>query len=227
MFSFLGQTIKQFQMTGAVWPSSPMLARQLCAPLREAVERGAGPLNILEAGPGTGSITEEIVRLMREEDRLVLSELNPHFVQTLRKRLDTDQQWRRHRERIVLIEGPVQALELESAGLTKPFDLVICGLPFTNFPPSLVREIFEKFASLSRPGAPLTWFEYIAVRKLRMALGGKGNRVRLRQVTQVMDDHRRKSPSGGTRCPVLVNMPPAWVHRIELHPVSAQGTGAA
>jgi phospholipid N-methyltransferase len=227
MFSFVRQTIRQFQTTGAVWPSSPMLARALCAPLREAVQRGAGPLNILEAGPGTGSVTEEIIRLMREEDRLVLSELNAHFVETLRQRLDTDPQWRRHRDRIVLIEGPVQALGSESAGGTEPFDLVICGLPFTNFPPSLVREIFAKFATLSRPGAPLTWFEYIAVRKLRMALGGSNSRAQLRQVTRVMDDHRRQSPCGGTSRPVLVNMPPAWVHRIELHSLHPHGKEAA
>jgi phosphatidylserine decarboxylase len=218
MFSFVRQTIKQFQTTGAVWPSSPRLARELCAPLLEAIKADSPPLTILEAGPGTGPITAEILRHLRPQDRLVLAEVNPEFIQVLRNRFTKDSRWAAKANQVRIIQGPVQ--DLDRDGHTQPgeFDIVICGLPFTNFPAGLVSEIFEAFRRQSKVGAPLTWFEYIAVRRIRMSIGGKMDRARIRDLSATMEQCRRMSRCGGSTRSVLTNVLPAWVHRVRLDP---------
>lgn len=147
-----------------------------------------------------------------------MAELNPAFVQVLQKKLQTDPLWKSKASQVRLYEGPVQDLAKPGA-VPALFDVVICGLPFTNFPPALVREVFDCFCQIAKPGAPLTWFEYVAVRKLRMTLGGHGNRLRLREVNEAVNQYRRRSPCGGSKRVVLVNVPPAWVHRVQLSPV--------
>jgi phospholipid N-methyltransferase len=180
------------------------------------VENHAPPLTILEAGPGTGPVTAEILTLLRPQDRLVLAELNPDFVRILREKLQSDPVWAPYHGQVQLFDGPVQAVK--ASDFSAPaFDLIICGLPFTNFPAPLVQEIFSSFSAMAAPQAPLTWFEYIAVRRLRMTLSGPQDRNRLREVSEAMNLHRRQSPCGGTSRAVLVNVPPAWVHRITLN----------
>src|SRR3954452_8300024 len=87
--SFWRESRRHFRTTGALLPSSRFLARALSAPL-------AGPRppwHILEVGPGTGSVTREILRRLQPGDRLDAVELNGHFVQRLNVGLQHDPRW--------------------------------------------------------------------------------------------------------------------------------------
>ena len=59
---FLRQYRTRNRDTGAILPSSPSLARTLASQLR----KGIVPRHLLEVGPGTGAVTAELLRLLRE-----------------------------------------------------------------------------------------------------------------------------------------------------------------
>ncbi|MBN1478532.1 methyltransferase domain-containing protein [Candidatus Sumerlaeota bacterium] len=200
MFAFLSQTFRRFHDTGAIAPSSRWLGRALAAPL---TERGEEPIAILEAGPGTGAVTREIVRHLQPVDHLTLCEINPVFVEHLRERFESDPRLRPHRDRVDIVQSPVESLEGEGC-----FDHIVCGLPFNNFDPEQVREIFSVFQRLLRPGGTVNFFEYAAIRGLKALLVTRAERERLRGVASVLGEvieaHERR------RKLVLVNLPPAW-----------------
>ena len=58
MLDFLTEAVRNFRHTGAVWPSSPILARAMTRSIAEV----EGPRRILEVGPGTGPFTKAILR---------------------------------------------------------------------------------------------------------------------------------------------------------------------
>ena len=67
---------------------------------------------IIEMGSGTGPVTEEIIKKMRSNDRLIAIELIPNLVKLLRKRVDqTDK-----KDQVTIFEGSVQNYKLEGQG---------------------------------------------------------------------------------------------------------------
>src|SRR5207248_4322602 len=101
---FYQQFRRAYTTTGSILPSSRGLARALASPFR----RRQGSARVLEVGPGTGAVTAEILRQMRAGDRLDLVEINPHFVQVLRQRFETEPLWRSRKPRTTLIHAPLQ-----------------------------------------------------------------------------------------------------------------------
>src|SRR6266704_2782333 len=78
---FIRSVIEKPLVIGAVAPSSRLLARTIA---RYVDPETTGP--VVELGPGTGPVTEALVRQGIAADRLVLVEFNPHFCQILRRR---------------------------------------------------------------------------------------------------------------------------------------------
>ena len=74
---FLREFLLEFKTTGACFPTSRWAAQALIAPLRED---NRPPKNILELGPGTGSVTMPMLREMRDGDSLTICEINPRFM---------------------------------------------------------------------------------------------------------------------------------------------------
>lgn len=60
---------------GAIWPSSPELAKAMADQVDPQIE---GP--IIELGSGTGSITKALIERGIDESRLILIESHPHFL---------------------------------------------------------------------------------------------------------------------------------------------------
>ncbi|MFM7799899.1 MAG: hypothetical protein ACKPBA_13075, partial [Planctomycetota bacterium] len=88
-----------------------------------------------------------------------------------------------------------------------PYDLIVCGLPFNNFPPALGRSIFRRRMSLLRDGGELAYFEYAGVRTIKAPLVGERGRKQLKGVKFVGESLRRRHR--GKRELVLGNIPPA------------------
>src|SRR5437868_5622267 len=149
---FYQQFRRQYHNTGSILPSSRPLARALTSRLRGR----RGPARILEVGPGTGAVTEEILRQLRPGDRLDLVEINADFVALLRRRFAQEPLWQQRSGQARLIHAPLQ--EVEGEGL---YDYLISGLPLNNFSVPLVREIFAAYRRLLRPGGVLSYFEYL------------------------------------------------------------------
>lgn len=200
---FLRQYRRRFETTGAVAPSSRFLARALARPF----ERHPGPARILEVGPGTGAVTQRIVRLLKPEDRLDLVELNEHFVHVLKRKFDSDPAYRRVSDRACVHQCAIQDF-----AATAPYDFIVSGLPFNNFPPALVREIFDVFFRLLAPGGVLSYFEYMYMRPLRRMISNADGRKRLGELETILQERLRSHRM--RRDWVFVNIPPAWVQHL-------------
>ena len=201
---FFRQFREQFQTTGAIAPSGKALAEALCRPLRGAGREGGQPRRILEIGPGTGAVTAAIVSHLREGDRLDLVEINAEFAAGLERRIAT--QWPAVADRTA-----VHHCDLETfAG--GPFDVIVSGLPFNNFPSELVHRLITRSLELLAEGGSLSYFEYLYVRPLRRRLGRRGDRLRLTRIDRRLA--RESARHNGTFDRVFINMPPACVRHL-------------
>jgi phosphatidylethanolamine/phosphatidyl-N-methylethanolamine N-methyltransferase len=208
MIGFFREFLRDFHHTGAVLPSGRFLARAMA---RGLAAPGRPPWRVLEAGPGSGSVTRAIAQAMRPGDRLDLVEINPRFAEMVRARIAADASFAPVRDSIRVIVSPVQELPGESE-----YDAVVSGLPLNNFAEDEIRSIFAAFARLLKPGAPLVYFEYALVRKLKSPFTARPERERLARIDKVLGEYIARHQ---TACEtVLVNVPPALVRTLRLKP---------
>jgi phospholipid N-methyltransferase len=203
--SFLRECRRHFRSTGAVLPSSRFLARALVAELRKP----RGPSRILEVGPGTGSVTRELLRLLHPGDRFDAVEINGHFIDVLQKRLAHDPYYHICRDQMHLIHAAVEDLPGEGT-----YDYIVSGLPFNNFPADLVRRIFQAYDRLLKPGGTLTYYEYVFIRQLKTPFANRSERRRLYRVGRVVGEYIREHQIRRER--VFMNVPPAIVRHLRL-----------
>jgi phospholipid N-methyltransferase len=194
---------RTFHSTGAVLPSGPRLCRALA---RFAGANGT-PRRVLEVGPGTGVVTDELIAGLGASDTLDLVELNDRFVSALQQRLASDPGWRPVADRVRIHHMPVEQLSPE-----EPYHAIVSGLPLNNFPAELVDSILKKLAGIAAPGGTLSFFEYIGVRKAKALVARSEERRRLSGVEQALREARERWQFD--RDCVLANVPPAWVHHL-------------
>jgi phospholipid N-methyltransferase len=205
--TFFRECRRHFRDTGSLLPSSKFLARALTSELRKP----RLPARILEVGPGTGAVTAQILRHMRTDDQLDAVELNGHFVALLQRRFDQEWAFRSRRHQVRLVHGPVEDLEGEGV-----YDYIVSGLPFNNFPVALVREIFQVYSRLLKPGGTLSYYEYSLIRELQTPFVNRRERRRLFRVGRLVGRYLRSCEVRRQR--ILMNVPPALVHHLHLRP---------
>lgn len=210
--TFLKQTIKTFRTTGAVAPSSPFLGRAMIKrlPPPHAIPKD---FRLLEVGPGTGSITEVLAKELAGRGQVDLYEINPEFVRHLKERIAREACFAPMRNRIGVHLGDVRDLPRKPA-----FDMIISGLPFNNFTPDEVRSFLEHFMGLLKPQGTLSYFEYVAIRRLQAPFVGKERRQRLKGVSDVVEEYARKHQISSVIVPI--NFPPARVRHLQFEPCS-------
>jgi phospholipid N-methyltransferase len=196
---------ENFETTGAILPSGRSLAKALT---RYVPEPGP-PRRILEVGPGTGAVTTELVRRLRGSDEFNLVELNDRFVERLRERFATEPDFLQVADRCRVLHHSVEDIPDDDR-----YDLIVSGLPLNNFPVTLVVSILRKFRSLLLPGGTLSFFEYIAIRKIKGGISPRGERERLRGVSSALDG--LLAAHEVRRDWVWMNVLPAWVHHVQI-----------
>jgi phospholipid N-methyltransferase len=191
--------------TGSLLPSSRFLGRELAANLRG--DRRPG--RILEIGAGTGPVTEQIVRHLRPEDRFDAVEINGELVRVLCDRFEVDgpSPLEGEPQRIRVLHTPIEDLPGRHV-----YDHVICCLPFNNFPIKLVRAIWENIHRLTAPGGTFAFFEYVAVRRLKMPFVPPPEKKRLRLVGRHLGREIHDCQFRARK--VWCNVPPAVVHHL-------------
>ena len=203
---FFREYLRNFHTTGAILPSGRQLARALS---RYAAQPSSPSRRIMEVGPGTGAVTRQIISVMQPLDRLDLVELNDSFVERLASRMKTDPHFQPAADRTRILHCPVQ--ELPGDG---KYDVIISGLPLNNFSAELVQKILQILLDLLAPGGTLSFFEYIAMRRMKAVVSGPSERRRLRGVASAMQEafegHEIR------RDAVWRNVPPAWVHHLRV-----------
>ena len=204
MLDFLTEALRNFRHTGSVWPSSPILAKAMTS----SIGRIDGARRVLEVGPGTGPFTKVILKKLRAGDHFELVEINAAFCKKLEKEILAPYRVKHPNVTVKLHCAPIEDAKLEG-----PFDAIVCGLPFNNFPPKLMRQIFRRmFANLTAEGE-LVYFEYAGVRAMKGPVMDKDGRARLKRIDQLGQSLRRKH--AGEQELVLGNFPPAITYRLK------------
>src|SRR5262249_51490685 len=110
-------------MTASITPSSRFLARTIVENLNLRA-----PDTVLEYGPGTGVLTEFVLRELRPGAKFAAIELNPRFADIFRTRYPF----------VTLFQDSVSNVEgiCKSAGI-RSVDCIVSGLPWALFPRSL------------------------------------------------------------------------------------------
>ena len=146
------------QRTGAVAPSSPRLAAAMARWLPTDPES-----YVLELGPGTGAVTEALLRHGLREDRLVAIEKNPKLAQLLRGRFPS----------ACIIAGDAWQLDNLLRDLPKPVTsvgAVISSLPLLNFEPTQADALAQKIRAILSAGGKWVQYSYhLGIRRHKSA----------------------------------------------------------
>ena len=207
-WTFAREFCARFRSTGSVIPSSRFLARALTDPLRSLPVSESGR-RILEAGPGTGPVTAHIAPLLQPNDAFDLVELNQAFVRVLNRRFEEEPVFRRVRDQSRVLHQPV-----EEVANAERYDIVVSGLPLNNFSVAEVERILAQFRRLLKPGGTISFFEYIAVRRVRGLAISAAERKRVHEVGAVLNHFLDAGTTVTQR--VLLNFPPAWSHSVTI-----------
>jgi len=203
--SFIKQSIKDFRTTGAVAPSSMFLARGIARNLPRDM---GSDYRVLEVGPGTGSVTGEIVKRMNGRGTLDLYEISPSFCAILRKKVSAEPVFRGMASRVTIHEGDVRALPALPS-----FDAIVSGLPFNCFQPDEVQGFLEHFRALLKPKGILIWFEYVAIRKIQAPFVSKARREQLKGISTVTSNFIKAHEHSQQIVPL--NLPPARIRHLK------------
>jgi phospholipid N-methyltransferase len=124
---------------GSIIPSSRFLERRIV----RAAEIARASL-IVELGPGTGGTTRALLRSMSPHARLLAIEIDPRFVDLLRRSSDP---------RLIVHEGSAAQIEeaLREHGLRAP-DVILSGIPFSTMARSVGEQILRSVYDALGPG---------------------------------------------------------------------------
>ena len=155
---FLRSWFEKPLTTGAVMPSSKVLARTMAAYVDP---NSKGP--VVELGPGTGAVTQALVERGVDPARLVLVEFNPSFCRMLRARYPA----------ATVVQGDAYRLRrLLETTLREPADAIVSGLPLVTKPMRTRVRLIGEAMMLLRPGAPFVQFTYAMVPPIPKGLTG-------------------------------------------------------
>ena len=195
---FYSEFRNNFTTTGAIVPSSPLLAKAIALPL---LQRPARPIAVLEVGAGTGSFTHRILKHLRAGDILDIYELNPKFYTFLIKSVNRDK----------LIEKGIHCkfhnADIRSLRKKIQYDFIISGLPFYAFESQTVSEILEIYMEHLSPAGVLSYFEYILTPEFKSKFLSPPERDRLIRVANTVGNFVQKYQYSCNE--VWLNLPPA------------------
>ncbi|RNF79261.1 class I SAM-dependent methyltransferase [Streptomyces botrytidirepellens] len=198
---FLLEAARYPRTTGAVAPSGKALARALTDPLRARTPR---PPAVLEAGAGTGAVTRTLIPRLARGSRLDIVEANPRFAARLRHLVANHPHLADAHRQVTVHQAYVEHL-----GTDQRYDVIVSGLPLTNFAPGQVDRIMARYLEMLRPGGILTYFAYVGTRTARALTASRAEALRHAAVNEVMADYQRSYATG--RRTVWANLPPAHV----------------
>jgi phospholipid N-methyltransferase len=182
---FIKAMLRSPGSVGALWPSSPFLAKEM---VRASALEDAE--HVLELGPGTGAFTGEILSSLRHEASFSAVEIDPELARQISRKFP----------RAKVIAGCATKLgeHLATENVTPP-DAILSGLPWTVFDESLQTSILSQIHSVLRDGGVFSTFAYYGPHRLK---GGQAFRRKLDKTFGSV----KRSPV------VLRNFPPAFVY---------------
>jgi phospholipid N-methyltransferase len=171
---------------GTVIPSSKQLAKAMTSGI--GIEKAK---TVVEIGPGSGVFTTQILKLLSPETKFFLVELNPRIHSYLTEKFPDVKIYNESAENLS------ELLKLEEVASA---DIVVSGLPWASFPPSLQHKLLDAiYGSLSK-GGTLTTYGYIQGKILPGGLN----------IKKLLKKHFNSVESSET---IWKNIPPAFVYK--------------
>jgi len=161
--------------------------------------------DVLEVGSGTGIISEQIFRRMQSGDKLTIVEINSNFLTITYKKMVQTFGDKEVTDSVIFVNDDF----LKQRMPADKYSRICCSLPFNNFEPEIIDEIFQEMFRICQPGGIIVFYEYILLRRLRYWLGLGSNR-QLKMIEDVLTGQIRKSAI--EKISIYTNFPPATVH---------------
>ncbi|BAV64996.1 type 12 methyltransferase [Sphingobium cloacae] len=152
---FFRQFVKHPGMIGSVIPSTQALVDAML----DEVDWDRTRL-FVEYGPGVGTFTQDILRRMHPDARLIAIDLNLDFVAYLEAELVDP--------RLRVVHGSAADVRrfIKEAGFSEA-DYILSGIPFSTLPDGVGPAICAETAAALRPGGAFLVYQYSAyVRRL-------------------------------------------------------------
>ncbi|OQR53941.1 class I SAM-dependent methyltransferase [Bacillus sp. CDB3] len=154
LITFLTEFIKHPKHTGAVAPSSKILAKKMV----DVIDFNRAEC-IVELGPGTGAFTKEIMKRKKKETVLLLIEINEVFFKELKRKFKGEQN-------IIVIHGSAENIKKYMKELNIDYiDYVLSGLPFTSLPEEVSKRILNNVMEAIHENGEFITFQYSLVKK--------------------------------------------------------------
>lgn len=175
-FSFLLEGLRNLRTTGTLTRSSPAL----CAAAIDRIDFSSAR-TIVELGAGDGVITEQILKHLHPEGKVIAFEVSPELCEDMRALGD---------ERLVVAQDSAENIRewLDKIGADKA-DHIVSAIPFAALPPELGRSI-------------------VAAARENLRSGGCYNQVHYSLKTKSYYEQAFGKVDAKR---VWANLPPAWV----------------
>lgn len=188
--AFAGQWFVDYRNTASVMPSSPQLARAMVLP-----SQVRGAKTVVEFGPGTGPMTELILKGLPDTGNLFSFEINPVFVDYLAAHYPDP------RLRVIPAGAETICDVLRENGHNEA-EAVVSSLPLSFFGADLRNRILSGAAEALSHGGVFTQFQYAS------GLDCSGRFPKFYDLRPVLGRHFRHV----RRHLVWLNLPPAFVY---------------
>ncbi|EOP49611.1 ribosomal RNA adenine dimethylase [Bacillus cereus VDM053] len=154
LITFLHEFIKHPKHTGAVAPSSKILAKKMV----NIIDFNRAKC-IVELGPGTGVFTKEIMKRKTKETIFLLIEINEVFCKELTRKFKNEQN-------VIVIQGSAENIKKYMKELNIDYiDYVLSGLPFTSLPEEVSKRILNNVMEAIHENGEFITFQYSLVKK--------------------------------------------------------------
>ncbi len=198
---FWRQFVHNQTQIGAILPSSAALGKAATA----WIARRSGPIRVLEAGPGTGSFTCELIPRLQPGDSLDLVELSSPLTAFLHARLQREGLLSCPGVDVRLINGNLLHFPLATR-----YDFIVFSLPLSNFSAAMVESLLTLMMEHLKPGGVFSYVKYAVLGELKRRLSIGAARADMDARQAVIASFAARYQVG--RRLVLRNLPPAWVY---------------
>lgn len=146
---FARHFFKQPLLLASIIPSSRYVVRRLL----ERIDWEEARV-IVEYGPGIGNVTREMLRRLRPDGVLLALELNPEFVEFLKREYDDP------RLRVVHASAADVREVLAGFGLARA-DYIVSGIPFTTLPNGVRERIMSESRHALDEGGEMIVYQFL------------------------------------------------------------------
>lgn len=146
---FARHFFKQPLLLASIIPSSRYVVRRLLERIDWTEARV-----VVEYGPGIGNVTREMLRRLRPDGILLALELNPDFVEYLKREYDDP------RLRVVHASAADVRKVLTELGLPRA-NYIVSGIPFTTMPDGVRKQVMSESRHALEDGGEMIVYQFL------------------------------------------------------------------